>query len=103
MCFTVAPVRQEILRYRWKKSIKAFESKMRQSFLEIKAFTTFQTRMTTTTATWATIPAWRASRVSPPPSPASHPAPPPSQSPCRSGQPPEVRLVLSSCRGKNLA
>ncbi len=33
--FTVAPVRQEICRYRWKKSTKAFESKMRQSSLGI--------------------------------------------------------------------
>ncbi len=35
MCFTVEPVRQEIRRYRWKKSTKAFESKMRQSSLGI--------------------------------------------------------------------
>jgi hypothetical protein len=31
LLWRVAPVRQEICRYRWKKSTKAFESKMRQS------------------------------------------------------------------------
>jgi len=35
LCFTVAPVRQEICRYRWKKSTNAFEAKMCQCSLGI--------------------------------------------------------------------